>query len=206
MCDEDGNDDDNSENAIVLKHTVDSDDVLSVRSMPLQKDDDYYYYHGDGGKEETDEDEDGESVDHIGLLISSPPPLQFSDTDRDLKLSLMSATSEVTLDWNPEDAEDSDPEGDDDDEFNYTAQDCIGLKLQVADLKAQLDEQKFCYRKKYDALVSSVSSLQERNLSLEAENVGLKHLLKESQENALRDRVDARQVERLLQGKLMPLL
>jgi hypothetical protein len=62
-----GDDNNISADAIVMKHSIeDQSGVLSVRSMPLQKDDDYFYYHGDGGKED---DEDDETVDHIGMLI-----------------------------------------------------------------------------------------------------------------------------------------
>lgn len=176
----------NSINAIVLKQSMDNDsDVHSVRSMPLQQDDDYFFYHGSG----SDRDDDGESVDHIGLLISHPP----TPTDRGIKSSTKSTTSELTFDWVP-DANDSES----DDESSYTSQDYVSLKLEIAELKAQHEDQKFRYRKKFTALITS---LEERTLSLECENFGLKLKLKESQDCALRERVEARQVERLLQGE-----
>ena len=184
--------DNDSANAIVMKHSMeDQSDVLSVRSMPLQKDDDYFYYHSDGGKEN---DEDDETVDHIGLLIGpgigQNPTISIADIEQELKSSMRSTTSEVTSDWN-------DYDSDSEDDFHYTTQDCIELKLQIADLKAQLDAQKLRYREKYNAIISS---LRERNLSLECENVGLKQKLKESQDLALRQKVEAQEVERRLQG------
>jgi hypothetical protein len=167
-----------SDHAIVMKRSVD-DDVLSVRSMPLQKDDDYFYYHGSGSRCEDDgDDEDGsETVDHIGLLISHPP---LSSIKQPLISSLRSTTSDLSLDASIPDDEDND-----DDDFNkfYSTQECAHLKDEIADLKAQLDDQK--------------KQFEERNMSLEAENVGLKVMLKETQEIAL---ADARRVERLLQG------
>ncbi|KAK1738631.1 hypothetical protein QTG54_010661 [Skeletonema marinoi] len=182
-------DDSNSTDAIVMER---SSSCHSLRSMPLQKDDDYFYYHGDGGTED-DEDGDGETVDHIGLLIG-PAIVQNRTTnmERDFRDSLRSMTSEVTSDWNDNDAGSQD-------ELHSTTQECIGLKLQIADLKAQLDDQKFHYREKYNA---AVSSLQDRNLSLECENVVLKQKLQESEDAALRERVEARRVERLLQDKV----
>jgi len=184
--------DNDSANAIVMKHSMeDQSDVLSVRSMPLQKDDDYFYYHSDGGKEN---DEDDETVDHIGLLIGpgigQNPTMSIADIEQELKSSMRSTTSEVTSDWN-------DYDSDSEDDFHCTTQDCIELKLQIADLKAQLDAQKLRYREKYNAIISS---LRERNLSLECENVGLKQKLKESQDLALREKVEAQEVERRLQG------
>ena len=196
--------DNNADDAIVFKQQSMKDqsdgDGLSVRSMPLQHDDDYFYYHGDGGKED---DVDGESVDvdHIGLLIG-PAIVQkvkttIAESEREMRDSLRSMTSEVTSDW-------IDYDSDAQDEIHQSTQDCIDLKLQIADLKAQLDTQKFRYKKKYDAIIST---LQDRNLSLECENVGLKQKLKECQDVALRERVEARQVERLLQGMcLYPLI
>ncbi|KAL7444691.1 hypothetical protein ACHAXM_010899 [Skeletonema potamos] len=186
--------DNDSANAIVMKHSMeDQSDVLSVRSMPLQKDDDYFYYHSDGGKEN---DEDDETVDHIGLLIGpgigQNPTMSIADIEQELKSSMRSTTSEVTSDWN-------DYDSDSEDDFHYTTQDCIELKLQIADLKAQLDAQKLRYREKYNAIISS---LRERNLSLECENVGLKQKLKESQDLALRQKVEAQEVERRLQDKI----
>ena len=184
-------DDSNSTDAIVMER---SSSCHSLRSMPLQKDDDYFYYHGDGGTED-DEDGDGETVDHIGLLIG-PAIVQNRTTnmERDFRDSLRSMTSEVTSDWNDNDAGSQD-------ELHSTTQECIGLKLQIADLKAQLDDQKFHYREKYNAIISS---LQDRNLSLECENVVLKQKLQESEDAALRERVEARRFERLLQGMFIP--
>lgn len=168
-----------SDHAIVMKRSVD-DDVLSVRSMPLQQDDDYFYYHGSGSRGEDDgDDEDGsETVDHIGLLISHPP---LSSIKQPLISSLRSTTSDLSLDA-------SIPDDEDDDDFNkfYSTQECAHLKDEIADLKAQLDDQK--------------KQFEERNMSLEAENVGLKVMLKETQEIAQNNLADARRVERLLQG------
>jgi len=188
-------DDSNSTDAIVMER---SSSCHSLRSMPLQKDDDYFYYHGDGGTEDDEDgdgDGDGETVDHIGLLIG-PAIVQNRTTnmERDFRDSLRSMTSEVTSDWNDNDAGSQD-------ELHSTTQECIGLKLQIADLKAQLDDQKFHYREKYNAIISS---LQDRNLSLECENVVLKQKLQESEDAALRERVEARRVERLLQGMFIP--
>lgn len=175
--------DNNSDHAIVMKRSVD-DDVLSVRSMPLQKDDDYFYYHGSGGEDDGDDD-DSETVDHIGLLISHPP---LSSIKQPLISSLRSTTSDLSLDASiPDEDNDEDPQLDDDD-FNkfYSTQECAHLKHEIADLKAQLDDQK--------------KQFEERNMSLEAENVGLKVMLKETQEIAQNNLANARRVERLLQG------
>jgi hypothetical protein len=177
-------DNNSSDHAIVMKRSVD-DDVLSVRSMPLQKDDDYFYYHGSGGEDDGDDD-NSETVDHIGLLISHPPSLSI--VKQPLLSSLRSTTSDLSLDASiPDDDNDEDPQTDDDD-FNkfYSTQECAHLKGQIADLKAQLDDQK--------------KQFEERNMSLEAESVGLKVMLKDTQEIAQNNLADARRVERLLQG------
>ena len=176
--------DSNSDHAIVMKRSVD-DDVLSVRSKPLQKDDDYFYYHGSGGEDDGDDD-DSETVDHIGLLISHPPSLSI--VKQPLTSSLRSTTSDLSLDASiPDEDNDEDPQrGDDDFTKFFSTQECAHLKGQIADLRAQLDDQ----RKQFE----------ERNMSLEAENVGLKVMLKETQEIAQNSLANARRVERLLQG------
>jgi hypothetical protein len=173
MCtDEDDNN--GGYHAIVMKRSVD-DDVLSVRSMPLQKDDDYFYYHGEG--EDDGDDDDSATIDHIGLLISHPP---LSSIKQPL-------ISDLSLDASiPDDDNDEDPQLDDDINAFYSTQECAHLKDEIADLKAQLDDQK--------------KQFEERNMSLEAENVGLKVMLKDTQEIAQNNLADARRVERLLQG------
>ncbi len=191
-------DDNNSTNAVVMKtrsRIVEGQTdalSLSLRSMPLHKDDDYFYYHGDGGKED---DYDEETVDHIGLLIG---PALFhcpsADTEeRGFKSSLRSMTSDVTYD-NESDLQDQDMM------LHYTTQECVEMKLQIADLKAQLDDQQLQYREKYNA---TISSLQDRIMSLECENDKLRQKLKESQDAALREGVETRRVEHLLQGMLI---
>lgn len=171
----------------------DQTDVLSVRSMPLMRDDDYFYYHGEGGKEDDDDDE---IVDHIGLLIGGPAMLQYpsadnpsTSTERDFRTSMRSCTSEVTFD---------DP-SDHPDQYkpHYTTQEYVEMKLQIADLKAQLDYQHLQSREKYSA---TISSLQDHIMSLECENIELKQKLKESQAAALRGGVETRRVEHRLEG------
>src|SRR5210317_116807 len=145
-------DNNSSDHAIVMKRSVD-DDVLSVRSMPLQKDDDYFYYHGSGGEDDGNDD-DSETVDHIGLLISHPSSLSIKQP---LISSFRSTTSDLSLDASiPDEDNDEDPQLDDDDDFSkfYSTQECAHLKGQIADLKAQLDDQK--------------KQFEERNMSLEA--------------------------------------
>ena len=187
MSAEDDDNDNSSTAAVLMKcgniGMKDQSDVHSLRSMPLQKDDDYFYYHGHGniGKED---DEDEETVDHIGLLIG-PMSVQYPATiePREMRSSLRSMASEITYDEYVSDLE----------EVVYTTNEYIEMKLQIADLKAQLDNQQFQHQ-------SAISSLRDRILSLECENVGLKQELKESQDVALREREEARRMERLLQG------
>mmetsp|Transcript_8226 Transcript_8226/g.12876 ORF Transcript_8226/g.12876 Transcript_8226/m.12876 type:complete len:326 (+) Transcript_8226:132-1109(+) len=192
--DSDGN---NSTNAVVMntRSMEDQSDALSLsrHSMPLQKDDDYFYYHGDGGKED-DYDEETVAVDHIGLLIG---PALFhcpsADTEEsEFKSSLRSMTSDVTYD-NDSDLQDQEII------LHYTTQECVEMKLLIADLKAQLDDQQLRYREKCNA---TISSLQDRIMSLECENDKLRQKLKESQDAALREGVETRRVEHLLQGKV----
>lgn len=195
-------DDHNSTDAVVMKRRSmeDQADVLSVRSMPLMKDDDYFYYHGEGGKEDDDDDE---TVDHIGLLIGGPTMLQYPSADnpstsreRDFGASLRSMTSEVTYDNH---SDFSDMLSVQDNKPHYTTQDYIEMKLEIADLKAQLDGQQFRDREKYTA---TISSLQDRIMSLECENIELKQKLKESQAVALslREGAVTHHVEHRLQG------
>ena len=193
--DSDGN---NSTNAVVMntRSMEDQSDALSLsrHSMPLQKDDDYFYYHGDGGKED-DYDEETVAVDHIGLLIG---PALFhcpsADTEEsEFKSSLRSMTSDVTYD-NDSDLQDQEII------LHYTTQECVEMKLLIADLKAQLDDQQLRYREKCNA---TISSLQDRIMSLECENDKLRQKLKESQDAALREGVETRRVEHLLQGMLI---
>ena len=189
-------DDSSSTAAVLIKcdsmEAEDESDVLSLRSMPLQKDDDYFYYHGDGGKEDDDEDE--ETVDHIGLLIG-PASAQYPAIIKaeEMRLSLRSIASEVTIDECDSDLEEKDNLG------TYTTDEFIEMKLQIADLKAQLDSQLLQHH-------STISSLRDRIMSLENENVDLRRQLKESQDASSRERVEARRVERLLQGMCVHLL
>lgn len=185
----------NSTDTVVMKRRSiqDQGDVLSVRSMPLMRDDDYFYYHGGGGK---DDDDDDEVVDHIGLLIGGPAMLLYpaadtpsASTERDFRTSLRSFTSEVTYG------------SEDQDKPHYTTQEYVEMKLQIADLKAQLDDQQFQSREKYNA---TISSLRDRIMMLECENIELKQKLKEAQADALRGGGEARRVQHRLEGMFIP--
>ena len=189
-------DESSSTAAVLMKYDSmeieDEADALSLRSMPLQKDDDYFYYHGDGGKED---DEDDEAVDHIGLL-TGPASAQYPaiiKAEEMMRLSLRSTASEVTIDECDSDLEEKANLG------TYTTDEFIDMKLQIADLKAQLDSQLLEHH-------STLSSLRDRIMSLENENVDLRQQLKESQDASSRERVEARRVERLLQGMCVHLL
>ena len=206
-----GHDDDESTRAVVLEHNnlqEPSEDIRSVRSMPLQRDDDYFYYRGDAGckqdchdiDDDNDDDLQHQHVDHIGLLIG-PTIIQKSLSDsehqHEMRSSLFSSTSDVTTPWSNNG--DSQQQHSQEDEFHYTAREYVELKLEIANLKAQLDDQKLHYN-------AMISSLQERNLALECENIDLRQQLKGQSDghDVLPERNEAlRQVKCPLQGMFL---
>lgn len=198
------------------------EDCRSVRSFPLLDDDDYCYCHGaqhDKNQNrkgchnyDCDEDDgDDEPVDHVGALVgpsfssSLQVPAQKKEKkkkEKGLRISVQSQASEMTCDdWstdsNSNEYSQDQKEGEDSDDHIICIEDFVRLKVRVAELESQLQ-----LHHRHGTLVASLKDLQDRELTLECENIGLKQMLQRIQEDIINERHEARRVKNAMQEKM----
>lgn len=167
------------------KKSYRDEDCTPACSLPFPKDDDCFYYHGaaldrDEKVKKHDSDDGEEPVDHVGALIGPSPStsMQIRKKERELNNSFHSQQpSEITCDdWSVDLSEFSQSKlkikkGCDE----ICVEDFISLKMRVAELESQLQLQR-----QNVSLERKVQDLQDRKLSLECENIGLKQMLHDS--------------------------